>query len=156
MSTETPPVAVCTRCGDITYRPERIDDGRNVEPALGRPDVREVGDPFAVRLIRNELPIEDIGRHDRRTFALVLRQATATRPRAKGVGPHQTLDLVQAARHSRLQHIPPDSSGAIGAGARREARPDRRHKNFVGLRASARPTPEPGVEARSRDAQRFA
>ena len=41
---------------------EEIDDGSHVEPALGRPDIDEVGDPFAVGLIGRELPVEHVRR----------------------------------------------------------------------------------------------
>ena len=42
---------------------EPVDDGGDVEPALRGPDIGEVGDPFAVRLIGFELPVERVRRH---------------------------------------------------------------------------------------------
>ncbi len=39
---------------------QKIISGRNVEPSFGRPDIGEVGDPFAVRLIGRKLPVEHI------------------------------------------------------------------------------------------------
>ena len=41
---------------------EEVDDGRHIEPALGRPDVGEVGDPLLVRPLRRELAIEKVRR----------------------------------------------------------------------------------------------
>jgi putative transposase len=36
---------------------EQVDYGRNVEPAFGRPDVGEVGNPLLVRPLRSELAL---------------------------------------------------------------------------------------------------
>ncbi len=41
---------------------EQIDDGGDIEPPLGRPDIREVGDPLSVRSIGREPPLQEIGR----------------------------------------------------------------------------------------------
>ena len=42
---------------------EEIHDRGDVEPAFGGPEIREVGDPFAVRQRGVEHPVEYIGRH---------------------------------------------------------------------------------------------
>jgi hypothetical protein len=54
------------------------------------------------------------------------------------------------------QDVPPDTPRAIGSGATHEARADFLCQLFVGERSGARPAMQPGVEARSGDAQRFA
>jgi hypothetical protein len=48
------------RPADDTPR-EEIDDGRHIEPALCRPHIREVGNPFAVGRRRFEGAIEHVG-----------------------------------------------------------------------------------------------
>ena len=62
------------------YRPaddaakEEFDDGRNVKPALGCPDIFEVGNPFAVWLIRRQRPVEHVLSDGRsRVLAFVFR-----------------------------------------------------------------------------------
>src|ERR1700722_17824743 len=65
------------------------------------------------------------------------RQADA-RPRPQRLSAHQTFDLVQAARKACFQDVAPDPTRAIGAGARHEARPYRRHDRFILPRARAR------------------
>jgi hypothetical protein len=40
---------------------EEIDDGRHIEPAFRRPDVREVSNPFAVGSGRFEGAVEHVG-----------------------------------------------------------------------------------------------
>ena len=40
---------------------EEIDNGSHIEPTLGRPDLREVGNPFAVGCWRFEGAVEHIG-----------------------------------------------------------------------------------------------
>src|ERR1700722_3716615 len=140
-----------------TRREKQIDHCGDVEPALGCPDVSEVGNPFAVGLVRRELAIEQIRRDRRgRTFAVVFRQGPPAWPRPQRLSAHQTFDLVQAARKACLQHVAPDPTRAIGAGARHKARPYRWHDRVILLRARARAAFQPGMEARPRYAERFA
>jgi hypothetical protein len=40
---------------------EQIDDGRDIEPALGSPDIGEVRDPFAIGSRCFEAAIENVG-----------------------------------------------------------------------------------------------
>jgi len=61
---------------------EQIDDGRHIEPAFRRPDVGEVGNPFAVGSGRLKGPVEHIGSDGRRRpFTWIGRQATPSRSR---------------------------------------------------------------------------
>jgi hypothetical protein len=53
---------------------EEIDDDGNIEPALGRPEIGEVGNPLLVRLLGLELAVEEIGWHrDRGAFTGIYR-----------------------------------------------------------------------------------
>ncbi len=100
-----------TRAGD------QVDDSRDVEPAFGRPDIREAGYPFLVRPLGYTLPVEDIGRCERSPKAVVLRKATTPWAGPQGLGAHPPFDCVQAAGDAFRQNIPPDTAGAIGASA---------------------------------------
>ena len=57
------------RCHVGVHRPadhpvrEQVDDGRYIEPASGRPDVGEVGDPLLVRPLGGKLGIQKVQRH---------------------------------------------------------------------------------------------
>ena len=136
---------------------EQINHGGDVQPAFRRPHIGEVGDPFAVRLIGRELPVERVRRHGcGRPLSLVLRQAPAARARAQRIRPHEPLDPVQAAGCAVGEHVPPDSSRPVGPGACNEACPHLRRQLLVGDRPGAWLAMQPGVEPGSRDAQRFA
>ena len=136
---------------------KQVDYGGDVEPALGCPDIGEVGDPFTVGLVRRKLAIEHIRRDRRsRTFAIVLWQSAPARPRPQRLSAHQAFDLVQTARKACFQHVAPDPTCAIGACACHEARPYRRHDRFVLSRARAEAAFQPSMEARPRYAERFA
>jgi len=83
---------------------EQIDDGRDIEPTLGRPDVGEVGNPFAVGGWCFEAAIEHVGSDaGRLPLTQIRRQAAASWTRFEGLQPHQSLDPVQAARQPICQ-----------------------------------------------------
>ena len=42
---------------------EQVDDDGQVQPALLRPDVRDVRDPRAIRFVDSELPVEHVLGH---------------------------------------------------------------------------------------------
>jgi hypothetical protein len=111
------------RPADDSSRKE-VDHCRDIEPALGRPDIREVCDPPLVRPLGGELPIEKVGSDRQRSCAIIFWKPSTSRASAQGVHPHQTLDLVQAAGETFGEHVPPDAARAIGASAPQEARAD--------------------------------
>jgi hypothetical protein len=60
---------------------KQVDDHRDIEPTLGRPDIGEIGHPFLVLSGGCELPIEDVGRHRPwMPLAMVFWQTTPMRP----------------------------------------------------------------------------
>jgi hypothetical protein len=88
-----PPDRHDARIGDVlrrhggTHRPaddptrEQVEDRRDVQPALGCPDVGEVGRPFAVRCWAFELPLQHVRRNRvGRAHASVDRQTPRARP----------------------------------------------------------------------------
>src|SRR5215213_3102783 len=60
----------------LTHRPadhpprEQIEDHGEVEPALTRPDVRDIGVPFLVRTVRREVLLDQVG-SDRKSMMAV-------------------------------------------------------------------------------------
>ena len=116
--------AAAHRPADDTAR-EQVDHHGDIEPALGRPDIGEIGHHFwFCRVTANcgrELPIEDVGRHRSwMPLAMVLRQTTPTGPCSQSPGAHQPFDLVQPATQACCQHIVPDPPRAVGAVARQK------------------------------------
>jgi hypothetical protein len=85
----------------VAHRPadhppgEQVDDGRAIEPALGGPDVGEVGHPLLVRSIGRELAIEHVVGDDR-PLAEILGQPAPPGTRFQAVKAHQPFDAVQA------------------------------------------------------------
>jgi hypothetical protein len=72
-----------------------ITEKADIQPARRGPDVGEVGQPFLVRPVRLEVPVEDVVGDDR-AFAITLRLSTPLRSRYHGVLPHQVLNPVQS------------------------------------------------------------
>jgi hypothetical protein len=67
-----------------------------VKPAFCGPNLGEVGDPFLVRPLRIELPVEHVRRDSSERPLTVIRwNPTPTRPRSESLRTHQPLDLVQ-------------------------------------------------------------
>jgi hypothetical protein len=98
-----------------THRPahhaarEQIDHRCHIEPALGRPEVGEVGDPLLVRTLGGELPVQQVRRHGLELpIAAVLGQAPASQPCPQALQAHQLLDPVQAAVRPVGEQITPD------------------------------------------------
>jgi hypothetical protein len=151
------------RCHAGAHRPadhparEQVDDGRHVEPALGGPDVGEVGDPLLVRPLGLELPVQKVCRHVRNlAIALVLRQTSAPWPRPQGLQAHQPLDPVQTAFDAVCQKVSPDTPCAIGPVAGKEAGLHLLADRFIASGSGAGRSVQPGMKARPRHAHRFA
>jgi len=89
---------------------EEIDYGGHIEPALRRPHIREVSDPFAVGSGASKLRSSTLGA----TAATYRspRSGGGRRRRAfKGLLPHQSFDPVQTAPHPFGEQIMPDTPG---------------------------------------------
>jgi len=98
---------IVTLIDQPTTRPrEEINDGRHVEPALGRPDISEISNPFAVR--RMALRRFGPGRWKRRRSALpftqIRRQATPSRTCS------ERLKAASTARSDEVRHGMPSAS----------------------------------------------
>src|SRR6478735_7687082 len=128
---------------------EQVDHGRHVEPALGGPDVGEVGDPLLVRPLGHKLTVQKVRRHVRYlAIAFVLRQAPAPWPRPQGLLAHQPLDPVQTAFDAVRQKVSPDASCAVGPVAGKEACLDLLAYRLVASGSDAGRSVQPGMEAR--------
>ena len=68
----------------------------------------------------SELPVQHIASNDT-VLTLVLRQPTPARPCSQRLRSHESLNAMQTALIAQLQHIEPDTSGAIGAVTDNEA-----------------------------------
>ena len=139
---------------DDTAR-EQVDDGGRVEPALCRPDVGEVGDPFLVRRRGLELPIQHVVRC-LVPGAFVRGQPSAAWPGPQSLLAHQTLDTVQPACGTLGEHVVPDPPGTIRPIAANEACLDLCPEHFIAACPSTGRTGKPGVKPTARDTERLA
>ena len=140
------------RPADHTAR-EQVDDGRNIEPTLSRPDVGEVGDPLLVRRRRLEGSIEDI-RRCHVALPGILGQASPAGPGPQPLLMHQPLDTVQPGIQAFGQNIMPDPTGAIGAVRAGKARTDPSQQDVIVQSPLAGRAVEPGMKTRPRDTER--
>ncbi len=76
---------------------EQINDGCNIEPALGGPHIGEVGGPLLVRSISMKRAIQNVRCGNRQALPLILRQSLPPRPCPQGLSLHQTFDAMQVA-----------------------------------------------------------
>ena len=151
------------RCHAGAHRPanhparEQVDDSRHVEPALGGPDVGEVGDPLLVRPLGCKLPVQKVRRHVRNlAIAFVLRQTPAPWPCPQGLQAHQPLDPMQTAFDTVCQQVSPDTPCAVGSVAGKEACRHLLAYCFVASGSGAGRSVQPGMEARPGHAHRLA
>ncbi len=134
---------------------EQIDDRRNIEPALCRPYVGEVGDPLAIGGWRFEASVEHVGSgHARRPFTPVGRQTPPSRSCPQGLLAHQPFNPVQSARHAVRQHVVPHAPCSVGSVARNEACPHLGGQLFIAPATLAARSHEPGIKATQRDPER--
>ena len=149
------------RCHGRAHRPahhppgEQIDDGSHVKPAFRRPDVGKICNPFAVGRWRIEGPVQHVrGDGGRLPVTRIGRQAPPSRPRVKGLPPHQPLDPMQSAGDPLGKHVFPNAPGTVGTVAGKEARPHLGFQFLVAAAARAARARQPGVEATTRDPER--
>jgi hypothetical protein len=148
-------------CHGRAHRPadhapgEQIDDRCHIKPALRRPDVGEVGDPFAVRSRGLEAAIQHVGSYGARLpLTQIGRQPTPSGTRFKALLAHQTLDPMQPAGHPLSDQVMPHTPGAVGPITGEEAGPHLRGQVFVAAAAPAAGPHQPGIEAATRDPER--
>ena len=153
------------RAGVAAGRPRRSLRRNRSSPSqtAGRPSVTWLRRDTSPRLHQRadarviggvQLPIGDVGRHwPWMPLAMVLRQATPTRPCPQRLGAHQPFDLVQPAPEACSQDIVPDPPGAIGATALQEARPHLGSHLLIRHSMAAWRPVQPSMKARARDAQ---
>ncbi len=145
------------------YRPpddpsgEEINNCSDVEPPFGRPDIREVGHPFAIGGWGIKLAIEHIRRHcARRLRASIGRHPPPSGPCPQGLLPHQSLDLMQATHFTLGQEVVPHASRTVGPVTLQETRPDLGAQHLVATSALAAWPREPRIEPTPRDTERLA
>ena len=136
---------------------EEIHHRGDVEPPFGRPEIREVGHPFAVRGRGVKLAVEHI-RRDRtwRWRAGIGGHPPPSGPRPQGLVPHQSLDPMQAAHLTLGQQVVPRASRAVGPVALQETHPDLGAQHLVVTRALAAWSRQPRIEPTPRDTERLA
>src|SRR5690606_26657680 len=122
-----------------------------------RPDVGEVGQPFAVRCVRLELALQQVRRDAMLgTDAGVIRRAPTLVAGSQSSLAHQACNTVDAALLAPVAHVAPHTSTAVGTVARLEAVPDEPGELLIGLHASAWLSTEPLVEPAAGDFQDLA
>jgi hypothetical protein len=137
--------------------PTNIDDGRHIQPAFSRPDVGEVGDPFAVGRRSFEAAIQHVGSDGvRLPLTQIGRQTTPSRTRFESLQPHQSLDPTQPAIDPVFDYVAPYAPGAVSPVAAEEACTNLRAQFFVVAAALAARSRQPGIEATPRDTERSA
>jgi hypothetical protein len=133
----------------------QVQHRSGIQPALGRPDVGEVGHPLLVGRIGLELTVQHVV-GDGAALASVLRQASTPWPRAQGLFSHEPFNAMQSASLTQCKHVMPHAPGAIGAVAAHKALAHLAAEHLVDQTALAPGPAEPRVEATSRDTERLA
>ena len=100
---------------------EQIHDDGQVEPALPRPNVGDVGHPGLVWPRRGELPLQEIRDQDRRLADRPAPRAIAVQRAQIGFA-HQPRDAMLAAGLAGFTQIEEDARGAVDAVTRDERR----------------------------------
>src|SRR5437016_1496144 len=111
---ELPRDPVAQRPADDPAR-EEVEDDDEVQPALARPEVRDVRDPGRVRRRDRELPIEDVGGY--REVVLRVRRALEAPllPRPQALFAHQARHAMASHRLALRLKFPIDSGTPIAA-----------------------------------------
>jgi hypothetical protein len=128
----------------------QVQHHRDKQPALGRPEVGKVRDPFLIRTRCLKLPIQDVPRDLLRIALAAIRwQSASPGSRPESLISHQALDSVKAAPMTCLQHIEPYTTCAIAAVAFQEAAAHDSADPLIILRTPARRPCQPSIEAAS-------
>jgi hypothetical protein len=134
---------------------EQVLDRRHIKPALRRPDVGEVSNPFAIGSRGFEAAVQHVGGDGARlALSQVGRQSAPSGPRFKALLAHQTFDPVKPAGHPVLNHVAPHAPGTIGPVAGKEAGADLRTQFLIAAAALAAGPCQPSIEAAARDTER--
>lgn len=141
-----------------THRPAddaprvQVQHCRHEEPAFRRPEVGEVGHPFAVWRIGLELPLQHVGGDAvLGAHTGVGRAAPALAARLQARRLHQPGHALLAASLARIVQVAPDAGRTIGPVARLEALADAPGQPQVLPLPAARRAAQPFVETARRD-----
>lgn len=125
----------------------QIQHCRHEEPAFCRPEIGEVGHPFAVRRVGLELPLQHVGSDAvLGAHTGVRRAATALATRLQPRRLHQPGHPVLAAGLARIVQVAPDAGRTVGAVACLEALADAAGQPQVLPLPAARRAAQPFVE----------
>src|SRR6202451_285748 len=78
----------------------KVQDDRQVHPALARPDVRDVADPYRVGLLGMEVSLEQVGRNRQRVIRVGRRLVLASAFGSQTRFAHQPSDALAANAHA--------------------------------------------------------
>src|SRR2546425_726454 len=147
--------ALAHRPADGEARAE-IEDHRQVEPALARRDVRDVGDPRLIRLCPLELPRQDVGRDGERVSRVGRHPELPAAPGGEPADPHQARHALATRPAAAVHQFGVNPRAAIPLPALRVDHRDLEAQSFVRLPARGRRPGLPRVETRARHLQRAA
>jgi len=129
---------------------EQIHDDREVEPALPRADVGDIGDPGGVWPRGGELPLQEI-RDEERWLAGRPAPNPIPMQRAQVVLAHQASDTMLTAGFPRLSQIEKDAGSAINAVTRDERCANQSKESGIFLIVVRNRSLQPQVVAADRD-----
>ncbi len=123
-------------------------DGQ-IEPAFPRADIRDVGDPGAVRSMNGKSSLQCIGRQECRVASGVPGSSVAVEG-FDGIGPHDSSDTVLATSLAHFAQIEKDPWGSIDAVARCIGRADQAEQPLILHRSIGEGFSQPGIEPATR------
>lgn len=112
---------------------EQIDDHRQIEPPLARPDIGDVHTLFLVRGRRREILVDDVGRDRPSMLAVGGSLEPPLLPAAQAVLAHQPRRAPTPDGKTLILQLPRHARTAIGAVRQRECRADMRQHHHVVL-----------------------
>src|SRR5712692_1803337 len=133
-----------------------IEDHRQVEPALARRNVGDVGDPRLIRFGPLELPGQDVGRDGERVARVGRHPEPPAAPGGQPAASHQTRHALTTRATAAVHQLGVNPRTAIPLPALRVDRGDLEAQSFIRPDVRCRRPRLPRVEARARDLQRAA
>src|SRR5689334_7590892 len=135
---------------------EQVEDDDQVEPALERPQIRDVADPDRVRGCRRELPIEDIGGDGPRVLRIRRHAEPPLGAGAQALRLHQPGDALAPDALTAIAQLRVHSRTAVPAPTLRMNRCDLHRQPLIALRPRGRRPLLPGIAARPGDPEHLA
>ena len=132
---------------------EQVEDHRQIQPALPRPEVGDVGDPAFVRALRVEVAPEHVRRHGQPMGAVGGVPEPLLGHAHEAQFPQQAGDPFLAHREAFLLELLVDPRAPVGASAGRMDGSDAHRQPGVLALPAARPALRPRVVATGGDAQ---